>query len=825
MNSMNSDKSESVDKTNMENNTNDRELNDNNITNNKLNNNEHFDDINKNACVNDKINIEKKNSDSSNNDISIKNISADVNANYQYDEYGYINCDNDYLQNEDIQHIVDNENNSLECDHIVIKNVEYSNNFNNEDIGKSDIFENNQVQKYIIHNTNNSNDNNKFCMGEDADKIKNINTSYKNIYSESIDDSHKDEFNYKELNCIKMDNSDFNKREQYGEKNGSISPIKMNNNSDKSDDLNNDRHEYIIDNCQDQTGCNMGIWNKSKCEYVEEMINYESENEKNSETHEKSNNYNLEDNELDKNADNFDEKKEKDISENCLNSISSSNDKNNCNNNNSEYNNGNNLNKVCINTSDIFDLNNKTGDYDIIMKNNENAEIDMNKIKETEEEKNNCGNNESSTMSNKNNSNNKENINEIKNAKDDNIVFNSNNVLHIFKEKENKIKQNYEIASEDNVETDAKLNECKGVNEKEINENDINNGNNNGKEYDSKFDDNNNNNGDKDRVIGGEGNANIKNEEKELNNYSFEKKKKCDDECEKSNMENDNCDDINKKRKHISSYDESRKDRKLSSQKEYEEIENEHINKYGNDIDTNVINTTFCKNNNTNITKYVNNIEEIISSNNMNGDSKNNSNSSALNLKIESNETNGANDTNESYFSDMKISNVEGNYNYNDLVLKQDNKDSLNKEEKNDINNLENNCKDECSNKSQNRNIEKNDGKNDSEHSLENLKEYDEKTRDNDDEYEDEQNENMSDNNYSDDEKTNLDNCNTNDRKKNKNDNETLLPIANISRIMKRILPAKAKVAKESKDIIREYVTEFIQFLTSEVRQNEKTCI
>ncbi|EUD67309.1 hypothetical protein C922_02459 [Plasmodium inui San Antonio 1] len=67
-----------------------------------------------------------------------------------------------------------------------------------------------------------------------------------------------------------------------------------------------------------------------------------------------------------------------------------------------------------------------------------------------------------------------------------------------------------------------------------------------------------------------------------------------------------------------------------------------------------------------------------------------------------------------------------------------------------------------------------------------------------------------------------------NDKKKIKPDSETLLPIANISRIMKRILPASAKVAKESKDIIRECVTEFIQFLTSEasdrcLRERRKT--
>jgi len=45
---------------------------------------------------------------------------------------------------------------------------------------------------------------------------------------------------------------------------------------------------------------------------------------------------------------------------------------------------------------------------------------------------------------------------------------------------------------------------------------------------------------------------------------------------------------------------------------------------------------------------------------------------------------------------------------------------------------------------------------------------------------------------------------------------DRLLPIANISRIMKQALPANAKVAKEAKDCIQECVTEFIGFITSE---------
>jgi nuclear transcription Y subunit beta len=42
------------------------------------------------------------------------------------------------------------------------------------------------------------------------------------------------------------------------------------------------------------------------------------------------------------------------------------------------------------------------------------------------------------------------------------------------------------------------------------------------------------------------------------------------------------------------------------------------------------------------------------------------------------------------------------------------------------------------------------------------------------------------------------------------------LPIANIARIMKKVLPPNAKIAKESKESIQECVSEFISFITSE---------
>ncbi|KAK9759758.1 transcriptional activator hap3 [Basidiobolus ranarum] len=45
---------------------------------------------------------------------------------------------------------------------------------------------------------------------------------------------------------------------------------------------------------------------------------------------------------------------------------------------------------------------------------------------------------------------------------------------------------------------------------------------------------------------------------------------------------------------------------------------------------------------------------------------------------------------------------------------------------------------------------------------------------------------------------------------------DRLLPIANVARIMKRSLPDNAKIAKEAKETIQECVSEFISFITSE---------
>lgn len=47
-------------------------------------------------------------------------------------------------------------------------------------------------------------------------------------------------------------------------------------------------------------------------------------------------------------------------------------------------------------------------------------------------------------------------------------------------------------------------------------------------------------------------------------------------------------------------------------------------------------------------------------------------------------------------------------------------------------------------------------------------------------------------------------------------ENEISLPIANIGRVMKSVLPGSAKIAKHAKDIVRDCVTEFIMFISSE---------
>ncbi|KAL2481815.1 Nuclear transcription factor Y subunit B-4 [Abeliophyllum distichum] len=59
-------------------------------------------------------------------------------------------------------------------------------------------------------------------------------------------------------------------------------------------------------------------------------------------------------------------------------------------------------------------------------------------------------------------------------------------------------------------------------------------------------------------------------------------------------------------------------------------------------------------------------------------------------------------------------------------------------------------------------------------------------------------------------------------------EHDKLLPIANVGRIMKHILPRNAKISKEAKETMQECVSEFISFVTSEAsdkchKENRKT--
>lgn len=53
-------------------------------------------------------------------------------------------------------------------------------------------------------------------------------------------------------------------------------------------------------------------------------------------------------------------------------------------------------------------------------------------------------------------------------------------------------------------------------------------------------------------------------------------------------------------------------------------------------------------------------------------------------------------------------------------------------------------------------------------------------------------------------------------RKEYIREQDRYLPIANISRIMKKALPPNGKIAKDAKDTVQECVSEFISFITSE---------
>ncbi|XP_076950828.1 nuclear transcription factor Y subunit B-5-like [Bidens hawaiensis] len=59
-------------------------------------------------------------------------------------------------------------------------------------------------------------------------------------------------------------------------------------------------------------------------------------------------------------------------------------------------------------------------------------------------------------------------------------------------------------------------------------------------------------------------------------------------------------------------------------------------------------------------------------------------------------------------------------------------------------------------------------------------------------------------------------------------EHDKLLPVANVGRIMKRVLPPTAKISKEAKETIQECASEFISFVTGEAsdkcqKENHKT--
>ncbi|GJT12643.1 nuclear transcription factor Y subunit B-5 [Tanacetum coccineum] len=54
------------------------------------------------------------------------------------------------------------------------------------------------------------------------------------------------------------------------------------------------------------------------------------------------------------------------------------------------------------------------------------------------------------------------------------------------------------------------------------------------------------------------------------------------------------------------------------------------------------------------------------------------------------------------------------------------------------------------------------------------------------------------------------------------NQQERLLPIANVGRIMKQILPQNAKISKEAKETMQECASEFISFVTGEASEKCK---
>ena len=52
---------------------------------------------------------------------------------------------------------------------------------------------------------------------------------------------------------------------------------------------------------------------------------------------------------------------------------------------------------------------------------------------------------------------------------------------------------------------------------------------------------------------------------------------------------------------------------------------------------------------------------------------------------------------------------------------------------------------------------------------------------------------------------------------------DRLLSIANVSKIMKKVLPANTKISKDAKETVQECMSEFINFVTGEVSNKCQT--
>jgi nuclear transcription Y subunit beta len=66
--------------------------------------------------------------------------------------------------------------------------------------------------------------------------------------------------------------------------------------------------------------------------------------------------------------------------------------------------------------------------------------------------------------------------------------------------------------------------------------------------------------------------------------------------------------------------------------------------------------------------------------------------------------------------------------------------------------------------------------------------------------------------------KTNTTNNNNNNNHHHNSNKEQdrFLPIANVGRIMKKVIPANGKISKDAKETVQECVSEFISFVTGE---------